>query len=44
VGDELQIEVAGGEDLALERLAVDAKSGLFEEVFGLKPVLIETPA
>jgi exopolyphosphatase/guanosine-5'-triphosphate,3'-diphosphate pyrophosphatase len=43
VGDELQIEVAGGEDLALERFAVDAKSGLFEEVFGLKPVLIEAP-
>jgi len=44
VGDELRIEVAGGEDLALERLTLDAKSGLFEEVFGLKPVLIETPA
>jgi exopolyphosphatase/guanosine-5'-triphosphate,3'-diphosphate pyrophosphatase len=44
VGDELQIEVAGGEDVALERLALDAKSGLFEEVFGLRPVLIEAPA
>lgn len=43
-GDELRIEVAGVEDLALERLALDSKSGLFEEVFGLKPVLIEPPA
>lgn len=43
-GDELRIEVSGGEDLALERLALDAKSGLFEEVFGLKPVLVEAPA
>ncbi|HEX7077768.1 MAG TPA: HD domain-containing protein [Candidatus Eisenbacteria bacterium] len=43
-GDELRVEVAGAEDLGLERLALDAKSGLFEEVFGLKPVLIEVPA
>lgn len=40
-GDELRIEVTGAEDLALERLALDSKSGLFEEVFGLKPVLAE---
>ena len=40
-GDELRIEVGGGEDLALERMALDSKSGLFEEVFGLKPVLVE---
>jgi exopolyphosphatase / guanosine-5'-triphosphate,3'-diphosphate pyrophosphatase len=40
-GDELRIEVRGAEDLALERLALDSKSGLFEEVFGLKPVLTE---
>lgn len=40
-GDELRIEVEGAEDLALERMALDAKSGLFEEVFGLKPVLVE---
>jgi exopolyphosphatase/guanosine-5'-triphosphate,3'-diphosphate pyrophosphatase len=41
VGDELRIEVEGAEDLALERLALDQKGGLFEEVFGLKPVLVE---
>jgi exopolyphosphatase/guanosine-5'-triphosphate,3'-diphosphate pyrophosphatase len=40
-GDELRIEVEGVEDLALERLALDQKGGLFEEVFGLKPVLVE---
>jgi len=40
-GDELRIEVGAGEDLALERMALDSKSGLFEEVFGLKPVLVE---
>jgi exopolyphosphatase/guanosine-5'-triphosphate,3'-diphosphate pyrophosphatase len=44
VGDELRIEVAGGEDWALERFTLDSKSGLFEEVFGLKPVLVEAPA
>ena len=44
VGDELRIEVTGGEDMALERLTLDSKSGLFEEVFGLKPVLIEPSA
>jgi len=43
-GDELRIEVEGGEDLALERMALDQKGGLFEEVFGLRPVLIESPA
>ena len=43
VGDELRIEVAGGEDWALERFTLDSKSGLFEEVFGLKPVLVEAP-
>lgn len=40
-GDELRIEVASGEDLALERMTLDEKGGLFEEVFGLKPVLHE---
>ena len=39
--DELRIQVEGGEDLGLERIALDAKSGLFEEVFGLKPVIVE---
>ena len=42
-GDELRITAEGGEDLGLERIAMDAKSGLFEEVFGLKPVLVEGP-
>ena len=40
-GDELRIEAEGAEDLALERLALDQKAGLFEEVFGLRPVLAE---
>jgi exopolyphosphatase/guanosine-5'-triphosphate,3'-diphosphate pyrophosphatase len=40
-GNELRIEVPAGEDLALERMSLEAKGGLFEEVFGLKPVLIE---
>ncbi len=43
-GDELRIIVEGGEDIALERMALDQKSGLFEEVFGLKPVLLEATA
>jgi exopolyphosphatase/guanosine-5'-triphosphate,3'-diphosphate pyrophosphatase len=38
---ELWIDVEGAEDLALERLTLDQKSVLFEEVFGLKPVLRE---
>ena len=38
----MRIEAAGAEDLALERLALDQKGGLFEEVFGLKPVLVES--
>jgi exopolyphosphatase/guanosine-5'-triphosphate,3'-diphosphate pyrophosphatase len=38
---ELRIDVESAEDLALERLTLDQKSGLFEEVFGLKPVLRE---
>jgi exopolyphosphatase/guanosine-5'-triphosphate,3'-diphosphate pyrophosphatase len=38
---ELRIDVEGAEDVALERLTVDQKGGLFEEVFGLKPVLRE---
>jgi exopolyphosphatase/guanosine-5'-triphosphate,3'-diphosphate pyrophosphatase len=38
---ELRIEVAPGEDLALERMALEEKGALFEEVFGLKPVLLE---
>jgi exopolyphosphatase/guanosine-5'-triphosphate,3'-diphosphate pyrophosphatase len=41
-GDELKIDVDGIEDLALERLALDQKSALFEEVFGLRPVFTET--
>lgn len=44
VENELRIEVETAEDLALERLALESKGGLFEEVFGLKPVLVETPA
>jgi len=40
---ELRIDVEGAEDLALERLTLDQKCGLFEEVFGLKPVLREAP-
>ncbi|HET9253551.1 MAG TPA: HD domain-containing protein, partial [Candidatus Eisenbacteria bacterium] len=40
-GDELRIEAEGAEDLALERLALDQKAGLFEEVFGLRPVMAE---
>ncbi|HEU4334945.1 MAG TPA: Ppx/GppA phosphatase family protein [Candidatus Eisenbacteria bacterium] len=41
---ELRIDAGPGEDLALERVALDAKGGLFEEVFGLKPVIVETAA
>jgi exopolyphosphatase/guanosine-5'-triphosphate,3'-diphosphate pyrophosphatase len=41
-GGELVIHVPPGEDLALERMALDAKGSLFEEVFGLRPVLVET--
>lgn len=41
IGDELRIEVEGADDLALERMALDQKGELFEEVFGLKPVLVE---
>jgi exopolyphosphatase/guanosine-5'-triphosphate,3'-diphosphate pyrophosphatase len=40
-GDELQIRVDGGEEMGLERIALDAKSGLFEEVFGLQTVIVE---
>lgn len=40
-GDELRIEGEGAGDLALERLSLEEKAGLFEEVFGLKPVLVE---
>jgi exopolyphosphatase/guanosine-5'-triphosphate,3'-diphosphate pyrophosphatase len=40
-GEELRIEIETAEDLALERLALESKGGLFEEVFGLKPVLVE---
>lgn len=43
-GDELRIEVEGGEDLGLERIALEAKSGLFAEVFGLEPMIIEAGA
>ncbi|HXF59810.1 MAG TPA: HD domain-containing protein [Candidatus Saccharimonadales bacterium] len=39
---ELLIDVDAAEDLALERMTLDQKGGLFEEVFGLKPVLRET--
>ncbi|MEK7315342.1 MAG: HD domain-containing protein [Candidatus Eisenbacteria bacterium] len=42
VDDELRIEVGPGEDIALERMALESKGGLFEEVFGLKPVLVES--
>ncbi|HET9950765.1 MAG TPA: Ppx/GppA phosphatase family protein [Candidatus Eisenbacteria bacterium] len=42
--DELRVEVEAAEDLALERIALESKGGLFEEVFGLKPVLVETTA
>ncbi len=38
---ELRIEVDPGEDFALERLALESKGGLFEEVFGLKPAIVE---
>lgn len=38
---ELRIEVDPGEDFALERLALESKGGLFEEVFGLRPVIVE---
>jgi exopolyphosphatase/guanosine-5'-triphosphate,3'-diphosphate pyrophosphatase len=40
-GDEMQIRVDGGEEMGLERIALDAKSGLFEEVFGLQTVIVE---
>jgi exopolyphosphatase/guanosine-5'-triphosphate,3'-diphosphate pyrophosphatase len=40
-GEELRIEAEGAEELALERLALEQKAGLFEEVFGLRPVLAE---
>jgi exopolyphosphatase / guanosine-5'-triphosphate,3'-diphosphate pyrophosphatase len=43
VGDELQIRIEGGEDMGLERIALDSKAGLFEEVFGLKAVIVEAP-
>jgi exopolyphosphatase/guanosine-5'-triphosphate,3'-diphosphate pyrophosphatase len=39
---ELIIDVEATEDLALERMTLDQKGGLFEEVFGLRPVLRET--
>ncbi len=42
VDDELRIEVGLGEDIALERMALESKGGLFEEVFGLKPALVES--
>jgi len=38
---ELRIDVETAEDIALERLTLDQKGSLFEEVFGLKPVLRE---
>jgi len=40
--EELRIEVDAGEDLALERLALESKGVLFEEVFGLVPALVES--
>ena len=43
-GEELRIEGEGAGELALERLALEDKGGLFEEVFGLKPVLVEPAA
>lgn len=44
VGDELEIRIEGGEDMGLERIALDSKAGLFEEVFGLKAVIVEAPS
>ena len=41
LGDELRIEVEPEEDLALERLSLESKGGLFEEVFGLKPGIVQ---
>jgi len=41
---ELRIDVETAEDIALERLTLDQKGSLFEEVFGLKPVLREVTA
>ncbi|HSQ60248.1 MAG TPA: Ppx/GppA phosphatase family protein [Acidobacteriota bacterium] len=41
---ELRIDAGPGDDLALERVALEAKGGLFEEVFGLKPVIVESGA
>src|SRR5258705_3687552 len=38
---ELLIDVEAAEDLALEPMTLHSKGGLFEEVFGLKPVLSE---
>jgi exopolyphosphatase/guanosine-5'-triphosphate,3'-diphosphate pyrophosphatase len=43
-GDELRIEGEGAGDLGLERLSLEEKGGLFEEVFGLRPVLVEPAA
>ncbi|MDR3348258.1 MAG: HD domain-containing protein [Acidaminococcales bacterium] len=40
-GDEMQIIVKAGQDMSLERWTIEDKSAAFEEVFGLKPVLLE---
>jgi exopolyphosphatase/guanosine-5'-triphosphate,3'-diphosphate pyrophosphatase len=39
-GDDLRIPVAPGADLALVRAALESTGALFEEVFGLKPLLV----
>lgn len=41
--DELVIEATGHGDIMLEQLSVAGKSDLFEDVFGLKVVLTQTP-
>jgi exopolyphosphatase/guanosine-5'-triphosphate,3'-diphosphate pyrophosphatase len=41
-GDDLRIVVGPGEDLALERVALESKGALFEEVFGLRPTILES--
>jgi exopolyphosphatase/guanosine-5'-triphosphate,3'-diphosphate pyrophosphatase len=38
---KLHIRLVGLEDAAIERLAMDAKADLFEQVFGLKVIVDE---
>jgi exopolyphosphatase/guanosine-5'-triphosphate,3'-diphosphate pyrophosphatase len=42
--NQFVIQVRGIEDLALERMALKEKGSMFEEVYGLKPVLREVDA